>query len=790
MANETSSSSESRTTSSLSQFFTALIPAALMASVQLTIFILIRRRFRRIYEPKTYIGKQSQQVKPLPKGPFNWIFTIFRMPREDLIRVSGLDAYFFARYIYLHILFFLTSFVILAIILFPVYAVRGKGHGYNRTGLDLLTYGNISPYSSSRYGAPLVLAYFFILTYIYILYRELKIFIEKRQTLLRSSAYQTSDNAKTILLMSIPIAHMSENILLTMFNRFPGGVKSIWLNRNIDTLQKLVDKRQKFVNKLETTHCKYVKKSLKKGVDRVQRPTTRIGSIPILSSLCLGKKVDAIDFYKDQIAQLNTDIDQQKARIDQNELYTSAFIQFHEPIAAHMAMQCSLGSTPFAMTNRYMDVKLDNIVWSNMKIKNQDRQIRKILSIIFIILLIIFWTIPVSFVGFISNLNYLTDKLKFLQFIYNLPDAIVGLITGLLPAVILANLTIVPRILIRLFARLSGIATRDAIESYVQKWLFIFQVIQVFLVVTISSSVASVTTKIIQNPPAAPTILAANIPTASNFFLSAIALKSLVVGTMTILQIFALVGFYLPSKLFDNTPRKKWTRYFTLGQLNWGTLYPLFTNYVVITLVYSIIAPLILLVSGLAFLFFYLAFVYRIFYVSEFQYDIGGISYSQAIYQSFTGLYLMELMLTGLFFLAEDQAGVQTAIAEGIFMFILFVFTILVHWTIHIAYKNLITYMPVDVTVEQSMELQMINENTHGKPYVHSSIRAPKPIIWLPNDELGLAADEIQRTQSSGLDLNISMEGAIFNERNKIKISSSPPDYNKSNETDDLITRL
>ncbi|CAF4454678.1 unnamed protein product, partial [Rotaria magnacalcarata] len=45
------------------------------------------------------------------------------MPQEDLIRTAGFDAYFFARYLYVHGLFFLCSFVVLAVILFPIYTI-------------------------------------------------------------------------------------------------------------------------------------------------------------------------------------------------------------------------------------------------------------------------------------------------------------------------------------------------------------------------------------------------------------------------------------------------------------------------------------------------------------------------------------------------------------------------------------------------------------------------------------------------------------------------------------------
>jgi hypothetical protein len=252
MASTTTSAAQSLEGASLSQFFTTLTVSAVIAAVEVVVFVIIRTKFKRIYEPKTFIGDENRRVQPLPKTFYGWLPTLLRMPQEDLIRTSGLDAYFFARYLYVHAFFFLSSFVLLAIILIPIYVVDGKGESYGKKGLDILTFGNISPHNSSRYVAPLVLAYFFIGAFLYILYAEMKAFVEKRQALLRSPVYQSRASATTILVTAIPKAYMSQDVLLRIFNQFPGGVKHIWLNRNLKDLPDKAGKRMKLVEKLET----------------------------------------------------------------------------------------------------------------------------------------------------------------------------------------------------------------------------------------------------------------------------------------------------------------------------------------------------------------------------------------------------------------------------------------------------------------------------------------------------------------------------------------------------------
>jgi hypothetical protein len=556
-----------------------------------------------------------------------------------------------------------------------------------------------------------------------------------------------------------------------------------------------------------------------------KRPTMKIGPIPVLSSLCFGKKVDTITYCKETISELNTEIERAKTTPDNYAVTNSAFIQFNRQIAAHMAVQSVAASVPLAMTHRYIDVKPTNIVWSNLNLTYYEQKVRELAMLAASVALIVLWGIPIALVGVLSNLTYLTNKLTFLRFIYKLPSFLLGLITGLLPTVLLHFLMALLPAILTFFAKTSGIPTTDAIDRYLQGSYFVFQFIHVFLFVTISSSISSVVTVIIANPSHAATILAANIPTASNFFFSFLALKGLSVAAGLLLQVVALISFYLLGKLFDNTPRKKWERYFTLDSLSWGTVFPIFTNFVVITLVYSIITPLMLVISGLAFGLFCIAYAYIMFYVSDFPNDTGGLAFSRAIYQSFTGIYLMEIMLAGLFFLAQNESGSQSAIPEGILMCVLIAITIGVQFTMSSSLDPLTYYLPVDAnellqpktsifgkiswaktairalnssgTTDSIDAVSNINDAviesydyTMENAYMHSAIRDPEPIVWIAQDDLGIAADEIRRTQASGLNILMSTDGARFDEKMNIEIDSPPPDHVETTEKNSLQTRF
>ena len=56
--------------------------------------------------------------------------------------------------------------------------------------------------------------------------------------------------------------------------------------------------------------------------------------------------------------------------------------------------------------------------------------------------------------------------------------------------------------------------------------------------------------------------------------------------------------------------------------------------------------------------------------------DTGGMFFPKALQHVFVGLYIQQICLAGLFFLAQDSNGSQSAIPEGALMVVLLVLTV------------------------------------------------------------------------------------------------------------------
>ena len=386
---------------------------------------------------------------------------------------------------------------------------------------------------------------------------------------------------------------------------FGNKLKNYWISTDCKDLQKLVEERDKVALKLEAAEVKLIKlanknrlKSLKKGgasheeenasaaididgesgsaasrwTSPKDRPTHKLKPL-------IGKKVDTINWCRSELQRLIPEVQALQATHKSGEakFINSIFVEFHTQADAQAAYQTTTHHQALHMAPRFIGVNPDEVIWENLRIKWWERLVRNATTIAFVCVLVIFWAIPVAFVGFLSNLNQLKKDYAWLSWLNAVPPVIFGLISGLLPSVLLAVLMALLPIILRLAAKLGGMPSLARIELRTQNFYFAFQVIQVFLVTTFSSGAAAVVGEISKNPGNTPSLLAANLPTASNFYISYFLVQGLTIAAGALLQVVGLILFHLLGKILDSTPRKMYKRWTTLTSLGWGTVFPIYT---------------------------------------------------------------------------------------------------------------------------------------------------------------------------------------------------------------------
>ncbi|KAG7129662.1 hypothetical protein HYQ44_001657 [Verticillium longisporum] len=529
------------------------------------------------------------------------------------------------------------------------------------------------------------------------------------------------------------------------------------------------------------------------------------------------KYVDTIYWCRTELARLNLEIREDQAHPERYPLMNSAFIQFNEQISAHMACQSLIHHLPKQMAPRVNEVSPNDVIWSNMAIKWWDEWVRTGAVTLLITAMVIFWAVPVAWTAALANIDKLTS-IPWLRWIENNNTVyqIAGGVAGILPPLILALVLILVPILLDLLADFKGAKTGAQKTEFVQRFYFMFLFVQVFLVVSVASFFAGAADQLFANLQKFNevdyiwTVLADNLPQAANYFFSYMILQALSSSSGALLQIGALLVWYVLAKMLDTTARNKWTRNTTLSGIKWGHLFPVYTNFACIGLIYSVTAPLINIFACITFGLLLLAQKYCLLYVVRAGIDTGGVLYPRAINQLFTGLYVMELSMAGMFFVARDvnnrpQQPQAIIMLEQLRRFGVVEETDQDTEGADVEKRHEGSIGDSRGREDDEIELQGLSRNDTKKrgynpvkgkdleaqraigealyggvadeiedlmpeernalvqeSFKHTALRARMPTVWIPRDDLGVSDDEIRLTREYTENIHISNEGTAL----------------------------
>jgi hypothetical protein len=164
----------------------------------------------------------------------------------------------------------------------------------------------------------------------------------------------------------------------------------------------------------------------------------------------VGKQVDSIDYYREKLKDKEAEIERAKESNESADSHSGAaavFVEFRTQAAAQRACQQIASADILSLTPRYTGVKPNEVIWENLTLTPARRLSQEGIALALVIATIIFWSIPVSLVGAVSNIGYLADNFKWLAFLNKLPPSVISLLSGLLPPILLSMLaSYVPKI--------------------------------------------------------------------------------------------------------------------------------------------------------------------------------------------------------------------------------------------------------------------------------------------------------------------------------------------------------
>jgi calcium permeable stress-gated cation channel len=102
------------------------------------------------------------------------------------------------------------------------------------------------------------------------IHAEMRHFVIKRQQHLVDPAHSSTAQANTIMITGIPPKYITQKALTELFAPLPGGVRKVWLNRDLKQLPDIYDARLKACKLLESAETQLIATAVKMKAKKSQ----------------------------------------------------------------------------------------------------------------------------------------------------------------------------------------------------------------------------------------------------------------------------------------------------------------------------------------------------------------------------------------------------------------------------------------------------------------------------------------------------------------------------------------
>ncbi|EHA21849.1 hypothetical protein ASPNIDRAFT_124357, partial [Aspergillus niger ATCC 1015] len=354
-----------------------------------------------------------------------------------------------------------------------------------------------------------------------------------------------------------------------------------------------------------------------------------------------------------------------------DRLKSVAILRFSCLLSAHLALQIAVFPRPSRMVTHIIDESTAN--HQTIYRCSIARNIRNVTVAVGLACLSLFWAVPIAMTGLLSQLVYLGSLGTFLS---RFSDRQLSFVQGLLPQLALSALMYCFPSIIWWSAKLFHFYNDSSLHILVQRHYFCFLYVQVFLVVSVSSSLTTMIPDILRDIQSVPTILATNLPKASDYFYSYLLMQTVTQCVMALFQ--------LPDSIWVIFAYK-WRKH-ALKTVKWSLVYPVLTNLLCLCIIFSIISPLILVVGITMFGILWVVYAYQNLYVLEAAVETAGMLYWETLQQLFVGIYTLDLFLFGLFLL-------KGTLGPAVFAAIMLGLVAVVQYHLHSRSRPLVLYL-------------------------------------------------------------------------------------------------
>lgn len=271
------------------KFLVAFVTNLIIAVVYLTLFVVCRLLFPKVYQPRCDESKTAPP--PPPRTPFGWVLSTMRYSDEDVFRTHGLDILMFIKFV--KMMFFICV-IVSAYGFIVLFAVNATGENTkSRTsllyvsGLNSLTMSSVKE-KSSRLIAHIFSIIFNSAVIYFFTYRMYKTYMLYR---FRFKASPDRIENFSVMIREVPVTVTDETLQVFFEKLFPGKILSVIRAYSNDKLVTKIEKRDEQLREVERAYAIYRKTG--------KRPTKK-------DKIVIGTVLDSIDFHSKKIQQVHT----------------------------------------------------------------------------------------------------------------------------------------------------------------------------------------------------------------------------------------------------------------------------------------------------------------------------------------------------------------------------------------------------------------------------------------------------------------------------------------------------
>ncbi|TFK37064.1 hypothetical protein BDQ12DRAFT_713700 [Crucibulum laeve] len=674
-------------------FTTQLTISATIGFFSFFVFSYCRMRWPLLFAPRTKLKGFSPHEAHAHQAFFGWIMPTIRTSEFTVLQIVGLDAAVLLNFFKMSFYLFSICSLFAITILMPLNWKHNKDldddedwpsdeddwpsmkrRSFEAAHNDTIPFPGHDWYdlisdANSYLSIHLVFTYLFTLLALYFIYKNYRRFIRSRQ--LFSLELVHSIPARTVLVTNLPNHLQGERTLAEYFENMNMAVESVTVCREVGSLKHLLDRRTKALLALESAWVSYVG-----NPSTVEEYDPEDGGLPLVDTDIEGQssqarfvvphrqrptmrpgwfkpKVDALEYLETQFKEAD-DLVKERRRKGKFRATQAAFVTFEKMASAQIAVQVAHAPTPSQITT-YPAPEPRDIVWSNMAPSTANIRTRDIFVLGMMGVLLFFWVFPITALASLLSYNEIKKALPWLWKLIDSNEQVRAIVQNSLPSVAMISLNAMLPFMLEALTYVQGYRARSWVEYSLLKKYFLFLLINVVFIFLLATTYWQLVRDLANSPAKVPEKLAVALQAgrARHFFLSYVILQGLGIMPLQLLNLGVLLPRFFYLMFLTRTPRD-YAELNAPPMINYGVVYPQAILMFVITMLYSVVQPLIVIFGAIYFGMAYIVYKYKLLFVFYKPYESQGQAWPITFIRLIWGVVIFLLFMIGIFTLRKS----------------------------------------------------------------------------------------------------------------------------------------